>query len=82
MPEVKYNQNHHSGATEAQRLAHRLRDSGDAQHADTTVHHGSSPLRHISHVHHSYNKRYGEGDAGAPGIDGQMRGVVDQGDGR
>jgi hypothetical protein len=55
--EVKYR-----GPTEAERIAARLRNSGDAKHADTVDQRGSSPLRHFTNVHHSYNRTYAEGE--------------------
>ena len=55
--EVKYR-----GPTEAERIAARLRNSGDHRHADTVDQRGSSPLRHFTNVHHSYNKNWGPGD--------------------
>ena len=55
MPEVKYR-----GPGEHERIARRLLNSGDAKHADTVDQRGSSPLRHFTNVHHSYNRSYGQ----------------------
>jgi predicted DNA-binding protein YlxM (UPF0122 family) len=52
----------YKGPTEAERIAARLRNSGDHRHADTVDQRGSSPLRHFTNVHHSYNKDWGPGD--------------------
>jgi hypothetical protein len=50
--ETKYNTNHPAGATTEERIASRLRNSGDAKHADVVTKDGTSPLRTFHNVHH------------------------------
>jgi hypothetical protein len=71
--EVKYNSA--KGGPE-QRIASRLRNSGDAQHADHVVQKGSGPTRAVTNIHHSRVQQHGSGDEGAGDINGQKRGVV------
>jgi hypothetical protein len=54
MPEVKYNQSHHAGATPEARIAARLRNSG-GDGADHVVQKGSGPTRTITNIHNSAN---------------------------
>ena len=51
--EVKYNASHHAGATPEQRIAARLRNSGDCDNADAVVQKGEGPTRAITNIHHS-----------------------------
>ena len=60
----------------AERIARRLRNSGDAKHADVVAHHGQGPTRTITNVHNTRNTQYGEGAPEEPGVDGSKRGVV------
>jgi hypothetical protein len=72
--EVKYNTSHHAGATPEARIANRLRNSGDAAHADHHAVHGTGPTRAHTNIHHSRNVQYGEVNRAEPGIDGKLRG--------
>ena len=74
--EVKYNTSHHAGATPEARIASRLRNSGDAKHADHSVVHGTGPTRTHSNVFNSRNQQYGEGHPGEGDVNGNKRGVV------
>jgi len=76
MGETKYNTSHHAGATPEARIANRLRNSGDAQHADHHARHGTGPTRTDTNIHHSRNQQYGEGHFGEGDITGKPRGVV------
>jgi hypothetical protein len=71
MVEVK-----HSGKSMAQRIADRLKNSGDAAHADHHAVHGTGPERAHTNIHHSRNQQYGEGDPGGLGVTNKPRGVV------
>ena len=51
MPELRYNKNHHAGATPEARISNRLRNSGGG--ADVVVHKGDGPTRTITNVHHA-----------------------------
>jgi hypothetical protein len=59
-----------------QRIADRLKNSGDTQHADHVVQKGSGPTRTATNLHHSRNRQYGSGDEGVGDIHGNKRGVV------
>jgi hypothetical protein len=74
--EVKYNTSHHAGATPEARVTSRLRNSGDAQHADHVVQKGSSPSRTFTNIHDTRNQQYGDGHPGEGDIHGNKRGVV------
>ena len=54
MTEVRYNKNHHAGATPEARIANRLRNSG-GNDADHVVQKGTSPNRTFTNVHNSAN---------------------------
>jgi hypothetical protein len=73
--EVKYNQNHHAGATPEARIASRLKNSGDEKHADVHAVHGTGPTRTHSNIFHSGNARTPP-NVGDPGIDGRKRDKV------
>jgi len=62
------------GKSMDQRVADRLRNSGDTAHADHSVVHGTGPTRTHTQIHHSRVTSYGEDNKGEPGIDGKMRG--------
>jgi hypothetical protein len=80
--EVKYNANHHAGATPEARIANRLRNSG-GEGADHHAVHGTGPTRTHSNIHNSGSaKRHGSPNEGEVGIDGAKRGVVRTGDGK
>jgi hypothetical protein len=66
----------HSGKSMDQRVADRLRNSGDAAHADHHNVHGTGPTRAHTNIHHSRVTSYGEDNKGEPGIDGKMRTVA------
>ena len=72
----------HSGKSMEQRVADRLKNSGDTAHADVSVVHGTGPTRTHTNIHHSRVHTQGETNKGEPGIDGRMRGPADQGAGR
>jgi hypothetical protein len=55
---------HHSGKSMEQRVADRLKNSGDAAHADHSVVHGTGPTRAHTNIHNSRNQTYGEGRQG------------------
>ena len=76
MVETKYNTSHHAGATPEARVAHRLRNSGDAQHADHSVVYGTGPTRAHTNLHNSRNQQSGEGHPGEGDVNGAKRGVV------
>ena len=73
--EVKYDRSHHSGATPEARIANRLRNSGDAAHADHHAVHGTGPTRTHTNIDHSRNEQYGDGEQGVD-IHGNKRGTV------
>jgi hypothetical protein len=74
--EVKYDRNHPAGATAEARIANRLRNSGDATHADDHAVHGTGPTRAHTNIFHSRVQRYGEGHPGEGDVNGNKRGVV------
>ena len=73
--EVKYNTSHHAGATPEQRIANRLKNSGDVAHADHHAVHGTGPTRTHTNSDHSRNEQYGDGVEGND-IHGRRRGQV------
>ena len=73
MVEVKYRTDK---GTAEQRVADRLKNSGDAKHADYVVQKGNSPERAFTNIHHSRNQQYGEGHPGEGSITGRKRDVV------
>jgi hypothetical protein len=76
MVEVKYNREHHAGATPEARIANRLKTSAEPQRGSgAQVTTGSGPNRTVTTVHHSANTRqHGGVNRGEPGIDGKPRG--------
>ena len=72
----------HSGKSMDQRIADRLKNSGDVAHADHHAAHGTGPTRTHTHIHNSRVTSYGEDNKGEPGIDGRMRGPANEGAGR
>jgi hypothetical protein len=64
------------GKSMDQRVADRLKNSGDTAHADHHVVHGTGPTRTHTQIHHSRVTSYGEDNRGEPGIDGRMRTVA------
>jgi hypothetical protein len=73
MTEVKYRTDK---GTPEQRIADRLKNSGDAKHADNVVQKGNSPERAFTNVHNTRNKTWGDVHPGDPDIRGNKRGVV------
>jgi hypothetical protein len=64
----------HSGKSMEQRIADRLKTSGDVAHSDVHAVHGTGPTRAHTHIHHTPVQQYGDDHPGEPGIDGKMRG--------
>jgi hypothetical protein len=74
--EVKYDRNHHAGATPEARVANRLRNSG-GEEADHIIQKGSGPTRTFTNVHNPGSaRRHGEVHRGEGDIDGRKRDVV------
>jgi hypothetical protein len=71
MVEVK-----HSGKSMDQRVADRLKNSGDTDHADHHNVHGTGPTRAHTNIHNTRNQQYGEGHPGEGSITGAKRDVV------
>jgi len=69
MVEVK-----HSGKSMEQRVADRLKTSGDVAHADVHAVHGTGPTRAHNHIHHSRVTSYGEDNKGEGDVFGRPRG--------
>jgi hypothetical protein len=65
MAEVRYNSD--KGATEAERISRRLRNSG-GHHADSVVQKGEGPTRTITNTHHS-GGQHSSHTPGQPGIE-------------
>ena len=65
-----------TGPSMEQRIANRLKNSGDVKHADHSVVHGTGPTRAATNIHHSRNLQYGDGHPGEGSITGAKRGVV------
>jgi hypothetical protein len=77
MTEVRYDTKHHAGATPDDRIASRLKNSGDEKHADHHAVHGTGPTRTHTNIFHSGNARtQGQPNTGSPGIDGHKRDTV------
>jgi hypothetical protein len=73
MVEVK-----HSGKSMEQRVADRLKNSGDVQHADHHAAHGTGPTRTHTNIHDSRNQQYGEDHPGEGDIFGRPRGPANR----
>jgi hypothetical protein len=71
---VKYDTQHHSGATADARIKHRLRPSNDTLNADSVTVTGNSPNRVVTSVHHSRNLSFGEDNKGEGDVFGHKRG--------
>jgi hypothetical protein len=76
--EVKYNTSHHAGATPDARIANRLKNSGDAAHADHHAVHGTGPERTHTNIHNTRNQSYGEDHPGEGDIFGRKRGPANR----
>jgi hypothetical protein len=78
MVEIRYNTSHHAGATAEERIASRLRNSGDAPNADAVIQKGDSPLRTYTNVYFSgFQASHGEDNRGEGSITGEPRGPAD-----
>jgi hypothetical protein len=64
----------HSGKSMEQRVADRLKSSGDVGHADVHAVHGTGPTRAHTHIHHSRVTSYGADNPGEGSITGERRG--------
>jgi hypothetical protein len=71
MPEVK-----HSGKSMEQRVADRLKNSGDTANAQHSVVHGTGPTRTYTNIHHSRVHEHGAPNKGEGDINNKPRGVV------
>jgi hypothetical protein len=58
MAEVKYDPNCEAGSTPEQRIASRLRNSGDTKHADHVIQKGDGPTRTFTNIHHSGQQQH------------------------
>jgi hypothetical protein len=64
----------HSGKSDAQLIADRLKGSNDTSTANTLAKHGDGPTRTITSVHHSgQNIRHGSAHPGEGDITGHKR---------
>jgi hypothetical protein len=77
MTEVK-----HSGKSMEQRVADRLKNSGDTAHADHSVVHGTGPTRTHTNIHYSRAQQYGSPNKGEGDINNRPRGPASSGDER
>jgi hypothetical protein len=75
MVEIKYDRNHHAGATPEARIANRLRNDGDTKNADVVTQTGNSARRTFHNIHYSRAQQYGS-DAKGVDINNKPRGVV------
>jgi hypothetical protein len=66
-----------SGKSMDQRIADRLKNSGDTAHADHSVVHGTGPTRTHTQIHHSRAHSYGP-DATGVDIYGKSRGPANR----
>jgi hypothetical protein len=67
----------HSGKSMEQRVADRLKNSGDTANADHSVVHGTGPTRTHTNIHHGGTaKQHGPDHKGEGDITGRPRGVV------
>jgi len=69
MAEVK-----HSGKSMEQRVADRLKNSGDTANAQHSVVHGTGPTRTYTNIHHSRVHEHGKPSPGEGNIFGEPRG--------
>jgi hypothetical protein len=53
MADERYNAGHHAGGTPQERIANRLKNSGEGSGASVTVKHGEGPTRTVTNIHHS-----------------------------
>jgi hypothetical protein len=72
--EVKYDRNHHAGATPEARIANRLRNSG-GEEVDHHAVHGTGPTRTHTNIHTPGSARqHGQTNPGEGDINGNKRG--------
>lgn len=71
MTEVKTHRDHPSSM--AERIANRLKNSGDTKNADDVVQTGHSPNRVFTNIHRSRNLTHGQGNPGEPDISGHLK---------
>ena len=62
------------GKSMEQRVADRLKNSGDTAHADHHAAHGTGPERAHTNIHNTRNQSYGEDHPGEGDIFGRKRG--------
>jgi len=65
-----------TGKSMEQRVADRLKNSGDAKNADHIAVHGTGPTATKTNIHNTRNQQYGTGHPGEGDIYGRKRGVV------
>jgi hypothetical protein len=65
-----------TGKPLAERIADRLKNSGDAQHADVVTQMGDGPTRCFTNIFHTRDTDYGPPNKGEGDINGKPRGVV------
>jgi hypothetical protein len=68
----------HSGKSMDQRVADRLKNSGDVAHADHHAVHGTGPERAHTNIHNTRNQSYGEDHPGEGDIFGRKRGPANR----
>jgi hypothetical protein len=73
MVEVK-----HSGKSMEQRVADRLKNSGDAAHSDHHAVHGTGPTRTHTNIHNTRNQSYGKDHPGEGDIFNRPRGPANR----
>ena len=66
----------HSGKSMEQRVADRLKNSGDTANAQHSVVHGTGPTRTYTNIHHSRVHVHGVPNKGEGDINNKPRGVV------
>jgi hypothetical protein len=64
----------HSGKSMEQRIADRLKTSGDSAHSDHHAVHGTGPTRAHTHIHDTRNQQYGPDHPGEGDIFNRPRG--------
>jgi hypothetical protein len=65
-----------TGKSMEQRIADRLKNSGDAQHADVVVQKGDGPTRCFTNIHNTRDTDGGTTNPGEGDVNGRKRGVV------
>jgi hypothetical protein len=67
-----------TGKSMEQRIADRLKTSGDVQHSDVHAVHGTGPTRAHTHIHNSRNQSYGADHPGEGDVFGNRRGPANR----